>query len=209
MHTEKKWLSNKRIPASAFRVRSRLLVHWRRWRRRLLHLPPNADAITSQLIVGGFIDKHDWRKLVAQGVSVVVSLQEERHDEAAFGILQPDGYLRLPTRDHTAPTLAQLRMGAAFIDEAVRAGKRVLVHCHAGVGRSTLLCTCYLIYAGMNIEEAWQTVQAKRTIAYLNPEQVAALQAFAAALVTERSATSVPAEGPTPDTHLFIADSQE
>ncbi len=197
-----------RIPASAFRARSRLLAHWRGWlRRQRPDLPPNVDAITSQLIVGGFIDKHDWRQLVAQGVSVVVSLQAERHDEAAFGRLQPDGYLRLPALDHTAPTLAQLRMGAAFIDEAIRAGKMVLIHCHAGVGRSTLLCTCYLVYVGMDVEEAWQTVQAKRTIAYLNPEQAAALQAFVAAITHERMATSVPAEGPPPDTHLFIADS--
>jgi dual specificity MAP kinase phosphatase len=198
-----------RISASAFRTRSRLLARWRGWQRRQQpDLPPNADAITSQLIVGGFIDEHDWHTFVAQGVSVVVSLQAERHDEATFGNMQPDGYLRLPTLDHTAPTLAQLRMGAAFIDEAVRAGKRVLVHCHAGVGRSTLLCTCYLVYAGMDVEEAWQTVQTKRTIAYLNSDQEAVLQAFVAAITRERTATSVPIEGPPPDTHLFITDVQ-
>ncbi len=193
-----------RIPPGAFRTRSRIFARWRRWQRRgRPDLLPNADAVTSQLVVGGFIDAGDWEQLVEQGVSVVVSLQGERHDEDAFRDLQPDGYLRLPTLDHTAPTLAQLRMGAAFIDEAVRAGKTVLVHCHAGVGRSTLLCTCYLIYAGMDLEEAWQTVRAKRTIAFLNQSQQAALREFAAVLAHQRSATVVSAAGPTPDTHIF------
>lgn len=193
------------IPPSTFRARSRLWARWRRWRRNgAPALPPNADAITPQLVVGGFIDEHDWRQLVAQGVSVVVSLQAERHDEDSFGELQPDGYLRLPTVDHQAPTLAQLRMGAAFIDEAVRAGKTVLIHCHAGVGRSALLCASYLIYAGMSREEAWNTVQRHRKQAHLNPRQEDALAAFVAVLERERAATSVPIDGPPPESHLFV-----
>ncbi len=97
-------------------------------------------------------------------------------------------------------------MGAAFIDEAIKAGKTVLVHCHAGVGRSTLLCTCYLIYAGMNAEEAWQTVKTHRPVAYLNPRQLAALEDFTAEIEQERSATSVPVEGPEPEEHLFVEE---
>jgi protein-tyrosine phosphatase len=196
-----------RIPPSAFRTRSRIFARWRVWqRRRQPALPPNADAVTSQLIVGGFIDAGDWRQLAAQGVSVVVSLQAERHDEDAFGEFQPDGYLRLPTIDHSTPTIAQLRMGAAFIDEAVRAGKLVLIHCHAGVGRSALLCACYLIYAGMDLAEAWQTVQSKRVHAFLNSKQQAALNEFAQVLARDRAAVSVPIDGPTPDARLFVAD---
>lgn len=197
-----------RIPHSAFRTRSRLFAQFRRWQRRSRPaLPPNADAVTPQLVVGGFIDREDWRQLVGQGVSVVVSLQAERHDEDAFGEIQPDGYLRLPTIDHSIPTLAQLRMGSAFIDEAVRAGKMVLIHCHAGVGRSALLCTCYLVYTGMSAEEAWQTVKAKRTIAYLNSRQQAMLEQFAATMERERAATSVPVSGPVPDTNIVSDDS--
>lgn len=149
-------------------------------------MPPNADAITPHLVVGGFIDAGDWRQLVAQGVNVVVSLQAERHDEDAFGELQPDGYLRLPTIDHSVPTLAQLRMGAAFVHEAVRADKKVLIHCHAGVGRSALLCACYLVHAGMSADEAWEAVRSKRTRAFLNAKQRAALEEFSALVEQER-----------------------
>ncbi|HEY0733837.1 MAG TPA: dual specificity protein phosphatase [Herpetosiphonaceae bacterium] len=193
-----------RIPHSAFRTRSRIFARFRRWQRQSRpDLPPNADAVTPQLVVGGFIDRDDWRQLVEQGVSVVVSLQAERHDEDAFGEIQPDGYLRLPTIDHSIPTLAQLRMGAAFIDEAVRAGKMVLIHCHAGVGRSALLCACYLVYTGMSVEEAWQTVKAKRTVAFLNSRQQTMLEQFAATIERERAATSVPVTGPPVDAEVI------
>jgi len=173
--------------------------HARRWQRRSRpELPPNADLITPQLVVGGFIDLDDWRQLAEQGVSVVVSLQAERHDEDAFGEIQPDGYLRLPTTDFSPPTIAQLRMGAAFIDEAVRAGKIVLIHCHAGVGRSALQCASYLVYSGMGVDEAWELLRSKRPIVFLNERQRAGLEEFAAVIDAERSARVVPVGGPVP-----------
>ncbi len=196
-------MSNRPLRNSTFRLRSRFMDRLRSvQRRRRPDLPPNADAITPQLVVGGFIDREDWRQLVAEGVSVVVSLQAERHDEAVFGNLQPDGYLRLPTTDFSPPTVAQLRMGAAFVDEAIRAGKIVLIHCHAGIGRSAMQCSAYLIYSGMDIDEAWQLLASKRPIVYLNQRQRARLEEFAAMLAAERTATSVPANGPPIDTRV-------
>lgn len=196
-----------RIPPGAFRARARIAERWRRWQRRgRPDLPPNADPITPQLVVGGFIDRDDWRQLAEQGVSVVVSLQAERHDEDAFGDILPAGYLRLPTTDHTPPSLGQLRMGAAFIDEGIKAGKTVLVHCHAGIGRSTLLCTCYLVYAGMDALEAWRTVKERRTIAFLNPKQQAALHEFAAVIERERRAGRVPQAAPQPADQVFVEE---
>ena len=176
-------MSNQPIRNATFRLRSRFLARARSFRR--LHrpaLPPNANVITPQLVVGGFIDHADWRQLVAEGVSVVVSLQGERHDEDVFGDLQPDGYLRLPTMDFSPPALAQLRMGAAFIDAAVQSGKIVLIHCHAGVGRSAMQCAAYLIYSGMELDTAWELLKAKRPIVYLNERQRAGLHEFAAAM---------------------------
>ncbi len=187
-------MSSRSFRNATFRLRSRLMGHARRM-KRLQHpsLPPNSNAITPNLVVGGFIDSDDWRQLVAQGVSVVVSLQAERHDEEVFGDLQPDGYLRLPTTDFSPPTIAQLRMGASFIDEAVRSDKIVLIHCHAGVGRSALQCAAYLIYAGMNLEDAWALLKSKRSIVYLNERQHAALEAFAVA-VADRPLPAPPPE---------------
>ncbi len=187
-------MSSQSFRNATFRLRSRLMRHARNVRRlQQPSLPPNSNAITPNLVVGGFIDREDWRQLVAQGVSVVVSLQAERHDEEVFGDLQPDGYLRLPTSDFSPPSIAQLRMGAAFIDEAVRSDKIVLIHCHAGIGRSALQCASYLVYAGMSPAEAWDLLKSKRSIVYLNDRQQAALEAFAAAVEGR------PLPGPPPE----------
>ena len=189
---------------SAHKLRSRVMGRVRRFQRRWQpDLPPNAHLVTPQLVVGGFIDHADWCDLVAQGVSVVVSLQAERHDDATFGNLLPDGYLRLPTLDMHPPTIAQLRMGAAFVDEAVRAGKIVLIHCHAGVGRSAMQCAAYLIYAGMDLDEAWTLLKAKRPIVGLNERQQVVLREYAAIIAAERVATSMPIDGPELDTHVM------
>ncbi len=186
-----------RAVAWSMRLRTRLMLRGRAWQRQLQPLlPPNADAITPQLFVGGFIDTADWRQLVEQGIDVVVSLQGERHDEGVFGELQPAAYLRLPTRDWTPPSTAQLRMGAALIDEAIRAGHKVLVHCHAGVGRSTLQCGAYLVFTGMTLDEAWQLIKTKRPRAEWNERQQRAIEEFAAAVAAERRAVSVPIDGP-------------
>jgi protein-tyrosine phosphatase len=180
-------VSNRPIRNATFRLRSQLMSRARNFRRRHIpDLPPNANMITPNLVVGGFIDSEDWRRLVADGVSVVVSLQAERHDEDVFGELQPEGYLRLPTTDFSPPTVAQLRMGAAFIDQAVRANKIVFIHCHAGVGRSAMQCASYLIYSGMSIDEAWETLSSKRPIVRLNEMQRSGLEAFAEVLAAER-----------------------
>merc|ERR1712194_157066 len=37
-------------------------------------------------------------------------------------------------------------MGEAFVEEFREQGKNVLVHCHAGVNRSTTLCVAYLMH---------------------------------------------------------------
>src|SRR6185369_13976485 len=118
-----------------FRLRTQLVVRRRRRRRdRLGALPPNVDQINDQLYVGGCIDREDWQQLFAQGITVDVNLQAERLDD--FGAAMPDAYLWLPTMDYTSPSPQSMRVGVAFIQAALREGKRVLIHCHAGRGRS-------------------------------------------------------------------------
>ncbi len=153
--------------------------------RRLLGGPllPNINQITEQLFVGGFIDQHDWKILFEQGITVDVNLQAERHDR--FGALHPDGYLWLPTMDHAAPDLKALHTGVAFVRAALQQGQRVLIHCHAGMGRSALLCTAVLVAEGYSVDAAWHIVKSQRPIAKLHPWQRSALETFARELLTK------------------------
>ena len=46
----------------------------------------------------------------------------------------------------------------------VQKGNRVLVHCHAGMGRTGIICASYLIYCGkaINMQEALSILRAHR-----------------------------------------------
>lgn len=60
---------------------------------------------------------------------------------------------------------AKLDEAAAAIDELLRNGDRVFVHCGAGTKRSPLVVAWYLHkYKGMTIDEAYAFIQEKRPI---------------------------------------------
>ena len=164
-----------------FVQRSRIWAVARGMRRMLTPtLAPNVNQITDQLFVGGFIDRHDWSRLFAQGITVDVNLQAERQDRFIYSAQHPEAYLWLPTMDHSAPDLRALHAGVAFVQAALRQEQKVLIHCHAGMGRSALLCCAVLVAEGLTVEAAWQLVKQQRPIANLHPWQWQALRAFAA-----------------------------
>lgn len=58
--------------------------------------------------------------------------------------------------------LRDLRMideGTRFIREHIQKRRRVLVHCFAGISRSTIMCMAYLYECGMSFEEALTFIQ--------------------------------------------------
>jgi protein-tyrosine phosphatase len=56
-----------------------------------------------------------------------------------------------------------------FIRNQIRQRHRVLVHCFAGMSRSTMICMAYLYECGMSFAEALAFIRAKRPIA--NPHE--------------------------------------
>lgn len=52
-----------------------------------------------------------------------------------------------------------------FIREHIQQHFRVLVHCFAGMSRSTAICMAYLYECGMSFDEALSLIQAKHPIA--------------------------------------------
>lgn len=54
---------------------------------------------------------------------------------------------------------------ADFIDDAIKSGGKVLVHCRQGISRSATLALAYLmIKKGMTVQDAMRTVRAKREV---------------------------------------------
>jgi hypothetical protein len=65
----------------------------------------------------------------------------------------------LPTADETAPSMPEMEKGLAWLDEAVYLGKKVLVHCHYGIGRTGTFITAYLLRRGFNLKKAGKVLK--------------------------------------------------
>jgi Dual specificity phosphatase, catalytic domain len=111
--------------------------------------------LTDRVAVGGCFPGNRSADLArVHGIRAVVDLRAEaRNDEAALdraGIQS----LRLATTDMDSPTREQLETGVAFVRKHVAEGRKVLIHCQHGIGRSALLALCVLV------DEGWQPLDA-------------------------------------------------
>lgn len=96
----------------------------------------------------------------------------------------------LPVEDHGAPDAAFMARWpevAAFAKRALTGGGRVLVHCHAGIGRSGMVALRLMIEAGEAPDEALARLRAVRPGAIETEAQMDwALEAERAAAVFVR-----------------------
>ena len=173
-------------------------VLYRRWTRVAAHLFPedsrqaalaerlgiplpdrlNMSWVTANLAVGGRVLPQDIRRLAKAGVTAVVDTRaEHRDDEAALGA-HGIQLLYLPTPDTFPLTVEQLQQGADWINGQIGRGRRVLVHCEHGVGRSVLLTAAALVAQGKSAHEAITLVQRRRWQAAPNHRQMQRLQEF-------------------------------
>lgn len=107
--------------------------------------------------------------LRAAGVDVLVSLQTatEQHE---VGLTGEDAAARragltfrhLPTVDLGVPTRREVIPLVREILADLAAGRHVVVHCRAGIGRSSLIAGAVLVALGAKPAEAWQTIGAAR-----------------------------------------------
>ncbi|MHC1561299.1 protein-tyrosine phosphatase family protein [Actinomycetospora sp. C-140] len=81
-------------------------------------------------------------------------------------------YVHWLIEDGPAPDFTTLRGLADLVDDMRRDGKRVLIHCAAGINRSGLLSAAALIRGGHDPDEAIALVRAARTGALNNPNFV-------------------------------------
>ncbi len=138
------------------------------------------NKITPHIYLGSNVCcfTHFSKELLSKGVEADISLEGERVD-------QPQGvdfYLWLPVKDHTAPTLKQLKFGVRAIDEFLKNKIKIYIHCKNGHGRAPTMLAAYFIYTGKGVKEAIDFIAKKRPEIHIEPVQMKILQKYAKSL---------------------------
>ncbi len=133
------------------------------------------DRVTDHIYLGSRISSLDeYHRLRAHGVRACVDMKGEGADPWTF-----EAFLWLPTVDHQPPSLTHLRMGIGFLRQCERGAVPVLVHCMAGVGRSSTLVLAYLLagpYRQRGTRAALDLLCARRPVVNPHPDQVEAAE---------------------------------
>lgn len=90
-------------------------------------------------------------------------------------------YIPFPIPDRGVPTVAPATELVAQLSGLLAAAQFVVVHCRAGIGRSSLIAAAVLVKEGLSPTEAWTRISAARGLRVLDTEaQDAWLAGFAA-----------------------------
>ena len=105
--------------------------------------------------------EQDLAYLQESGITILVSLTEEPIPAAAlkkFGITG----VHLPVEDFTPPTLAQIEIFLAEVENARLKGRALGLHCTAGKGRSGTMLATYLVSQGLTGPDALAKIRRLR-----------------------------------------------
>ena len=106
----------------------------------------------------------------SQGISGIVNLCGEFCD--LHEIQEDSGFevYYLPTCDDEAPSMEELEKALDWLDEAIYLGKKVLVHCRLGIGRTGTFVTAYLLRKGFGLKLAKKKVEKTRATSSSFPQ---------------------------------------
>lgn len=147
--------------------------------RRTDRVPP-MQRVANGLFLGARLTRADLPMLRRQRISAVLDVTAEF--AALDELNQTDNmyYLNIPVLDHACPTYSQLTQAVRWLTEQRAQGRKVLVHCALGRGRSVLVMAAYLLsrHNSKNTARALALIKQVRHTARLNRRQLKALHHF-------------------------------
>jgi protein-tyrosine phosphatase len=132
----------------------------------------SATWVTDQLAVGAAPMSYEQLDcLRAEGIGAILNLCGEfcdLHDiECAAGF----EVYHMPLADEEAPELAELEKALAWLDEAIYLGKKVLIHCRHGIGRTGTVLNAYLLRRGLG-QAANAQIQTRQFFAVVDNQEI-------------------------------------
>ncbi len=97
-----------------------------------------------------------------QGINAIVNLCAEFCD--LHEIEEKSGFevYYLPIPDEYVPDMEKMEKALAWLDEAIYLGKKILVHCRHGIGRTGTFVTSYLLRRGLGLKVASKKLNCSR-----------------------------------------------
>lgn len=156
-----------------------MLTHGFRYEASVGWGSPNLSWITNLLGVSGSLHPGHIKELADMGVGAIVDLREEDRDDPELLAQHGIRFLHFPVPDTWSPSQAQLVHGTEWVLSQLAAGRKTLVHCKNGVGRSVVLACCVLIQQGQDLAGVLRQVKACRQGVALSQHQMNGLEQFA------------------------------
>jgi protein-tyrosine phosphatase len=131
--------------------------------------------IDENIYIGTYLDSNNELFLRERGITCILNCADEFPNPPSFFLLPGNAkyeWYRVPIVDDVADELTEdrLREGAAKIKEWISDGKKVLVHCHAGISRAvSTVMTYYMVYKGWSYDVAYSHIKQRRPQMFPHP----------------------------------------
>jgi hypothetical protein len=143
------------------------------------------SEITEQIWIGSYGDTSNDSFLDERQITQILCCAEELPLRVGFPYSQRYSGHKVPLIDDRADekTKGYFLEGATVLDTWVNDGKKIMVHCFAGISRSVSVVITYLmVYKGWSYDLAFQHIKLRRPRMNPHPEFIPILKAIEAKL---------------------------